>query len=167
MRTDREKRNEVPAGPGNPRIGWMIAVSLAVTAWAGIQVATLRAAAPGPDRASKGVGNGHEIRLGEYRFDPLVGVPDLPAALKSRPGSGGGSDYYLVQLDDRITPGMKQELEATGAVPLHYIQSNAFVIRADATALRLVRALPFIRWTGPFEPAYRLSSRLAVEYDEI
>src|SRR5207244_859565 len=75
--------------------------------------------------------------------------------------------YYIVQFNGPVTPAMKNLLSSTGVTILQYIAYNAFVVRADGPAIDRASALPIVRWTGVFEPAYKLSPRLSDQYGEI
>ncbi|MGH9870052.1 MAG: S8 family serine peptidase [Candidatus Polarisedimenticolia bacterium] len=109
----------------------------------------------------------NRIRVNGFDFDPLAGKPVLPPALRHDPVAHDALHYHIVQLDRRVTHSMKQELTASGATILHYINYNAFLVAADADSIHRIDGIPFVRWRGPFEPAYKLSPRLSVDYDRI
>ena len=93
------------------------------------------------------------IRLRSGEFDPLQTALDAEAA---RPNDA----LYLVQCIGPIRPQWKRALEAQGARLYDYIPENAFIARLDATDPDSIRGLPFVRWVGPFRPAYRLAPDL-------
>ena len=107
------------------------------------------------------------VQVNDYRFDPLVDTLAIPSALRYEWVPPDVSTYYIVQFNGPVTPDMKRSLASTGAEILHYIPYNAFVVRADAATLDRASILPVVRWTGLFEPAYKLSPRLSERYDEI
>jgi outer membrane protein assembly factor BamB len=123
-------------------------------------------ASAAPNPPSQSHGNGRMIRLAGQEFDPLVEVPPPPHGLRQeRPGRGEAA-YYIVQFGGRITPVMRHDLEETGALPLHYVHENAFIVRADERTIELVAGLPSVRWTGPYEAGYKLDGRLDRRYDD-
>src|SRR3990172_3879830 len=124
---------------------------------------------PGPNAAGDtGAGGGEQVADGPgpplflqvngYRFDPLRKMPPLPAGLRFQ-AAEADSPYRIVQFEGPITESWRARLEQAGASPLHYLSENAFVVRAEGGE-RLAE-LPGVRWVGPFEPAYKLSPRLA------
>jgi len=51
-----------------------------------------------------------------------------------------------------------------GAQVYNYIPDDAYIVRMDAEAKARVEALPYVRWVGRFEPAYRLDPKLLREF---
>ncbi len=107
------------------------------------------------------------ININGFEFDPLQGVPDLPEGLRFDAEKTLGLAYYLVQFDRPITRSMKDGLSSTGATILQYVSYNAFIVRADRATIERAKDLPEVRWAGLFEPAYKLSPRLAQAYDQV
>src|SRR5436309_3417780 len=105
------------------------------------------------------------IVVNNFRFDPLAAMPSMPMSLQYNSVPRNLPFYYLVQFNGPVTPLMKAQLTATGATILYYIPYNAFIVRADGLTMDRVSALASIRWTGVFEPAYKLSPRLSDDYD--
>src|SRR6266699_3778391 len=101
------------------------------------------------------------LDLNGFHFDPLVGLPELPDALRNPDASSDESSFYILQLHPPITQEAKAELVAAGVSILGYVSSNAFVVKADPTSIARVRELPQVRWVGAFEPAFKLSPRLS------
>ncbi len=107
------------------------------------------------------------ININGFEFDPLEGVPDLPEGLEYDSSKTVGLAYYIVQFNGPITRTMKEDLSETGATVLHYVSYNAFVVRADKATVERAEDLSAVRWVGLFEPAYKLSPRLAEDYDSL
>jgi len=151
---------------GSRAVAVLIVLVMVLTALAALQV-SVRAATP-PTILPRGVPDFMRyIQINTYRFDPLVDTLQIPSALRYDWVPSGASAYYIVQFNGPVTPAMKASLESTGAVILQYIPYNAFVVRADAATVQKASILPVVRWTGIFEPAYKLSPRLSERYDEI
>ncbi|MGI0149707.1 MAG: hypothetical protein ACREDF_09285, partial [Thermoplasmata archaeon] len=104
------------------------------------------------------------IIVNNYRFDPLAETPSIPAGLRYDSIPRNQDFYYLVQFKGPVTPAMKFALGATGVTILDYINYNAFIVRGDGAAMDQASSLSVVRWTGVFQPAYKLSPRLSDDY---
>lgn len=131
----------------NPR-SVPLACLAATLASAGLPVAAQEAQ---PQRAPS-----HQLELRYAPFDPLVSVPALPAALRARADGG----VYIVQLHEYATETVRRSITGTGARLGRYLPSNAYIVRMDAATADAVRALPAVRWVGPFHPAYKIDEPL-------
>jgi len=102
--------------------------------------------------SSSGDDGGPVIHLRYAEFDPLDGEPDVPRELKAKdPG------VLLVQLEGPTTQESYDELSRQGDV-LGYLQEYTYLVFSeDANA---IRGLPFVRWVGPYHPAYKVDSSL-------
>ncbi len=96
------------------------------------------------------------IDLEAYRFDPMLGEPQLPADLTFGTRDTAEFGYFLVQSDSPITGEWKQSLESAGATLYGYIPDHAFIVGLDSQAQSRVQALPDVRWMGHFHPAYKI-----------
>jgi hypothetical protein len=99
------------------------------------------------------------IRLKSVTFDPGAGEPNIAQSLRSAVQSGLGT--YLVQFNGPVQEAWKAGAERAGARLFGYVPEHAFIAQMDASAVAPVRALPFVRWVGPYHPAYRIDSALA------
>ncbi len=99
------------------------------------------------------------IRLKSVTFDPQAGEPAIPQSLRAP--MTGGQGTYLLQFNGPVQDDWKGAVEQAGARLYGYIPDYAFIARIDAAALTQLRALPFVRWVGPYHPAYRLAPSLA------
>ncbi len=96
------------------------------------------------------------IDLEACRFDPTAGEPQTAAELRAQ----ADCTYFLVQTDGPITRAWRDDLRAAGASLHGYVPDFAFLVGLDASAQDRVRALPELRWMGPYHPAYKLSPRI-------
>lgn len=99
------------------------------------------------------------IRLQTFTFDPLAGEPELGPSLRAA-ASAAGPATYLVQFRGPVEETWKVAVEQAGARLYGYVPDFAFVARMDAAAVRVVQALPTVRWVGLYQPAYRLAPDL-------
>lgn len=98
----------------------------------------------------------HQLELRYASFDPLTVVPAVPARLRAHADAG----VYIVQLHDRATDAARRAITSTGARLDRYLPMNAYIVRMDGATAAAVRALPAVRWVGPFHPAYKLDEPL-------
>jgi hypothetical protein len=118
-------------------------------------------------KASRASQSSKLIYVNTYRFDPLIGLPDLPAGLRYAPPSPQERIAYIVQFKTSITGSMRQELEGLGIRVLGYIPVDAYLVEANALQVDDARELASVRWAGLLEPAFKLSPNLAVEFDQV
>jgi serine protease AprX len=95
-----------------------------------------------------------ELRAG--RFDPMTSAVSTPPALAARPGT----QLQIVQFWSQPLPEYREALEAAGAKVRHYLANQAFIVAVPAEAQNVVSAMPFVRWMGAYEPAYRLEEEI-------
>ncbi len=96
------------------------------------------------------------IRLQLATFDPLAGEPDIPDGQRLTIQADHPATY-LVQFTGPVHDEWKAAVEKAGARLYGYIPDYAFIARMDPAAAESVRAVPFVRWVGPYHPAYRLA----------
>lgn len=101
------------------------------------------------------------IRLGNgFRFDPVAdGEPQVPPALASKAVPVGHVGAFLVQLRGPVADGQRESLAAAGATIVSYVPNYAFLVRMPGESKADVEALPFVRWVGAYQPAYKLSAQ--------
>lgn len=133
--------------------------------WATVLVAAGAACAAfaAPARALEGVGasdrwgpSSHELRLRYEAFDPLTGEPAVPAALRAGPNHR----VFIVQFVSQPREAYRDALAAAGAVIHRYLPHHAYVVEMSPEAAGAVAFQPWVRWVGPFHPAYRLDEAL-------
>lgn len=107
------------------------------------------------------------IHVNNFRFDPLLQMPEIPDSLSFGSISALEQAYYIVQLKGPVTEDMKAALSATGVVVLQYINYNAFVVKGDDASIAKAESLWCTRWVGVFEPAYKISPRLSSVFDKL
>lgn len=88
---------------------------------------------------------------------PSARTAAAPAATTQPAVSG----LYLVQLQDRLRPEWREALAGVGVELLRFVPEDAFVAQLEGVRLETVRALPFVRWVGAYEPGLRLHPTLS------
>ncbi|MBC8327769.1 MAG: S8 family serine peptidase [Planctomycetes bacterium] len=103
----------------------------------------------------------YDILLRYAQFDPLKdGEPVVPAELRAR----NDGELFIVQYVTKGLEPWREELRALGAVDHRYLGNHANIWRMSPETAELARALPFVRWVGPFHPAYKPSDELMIDY---
>jgi serine protease AprX len=97
------------------------------------------------------------MRLKAGSFDPLQALPALPEQLSYTPAQAAAAGVYIVQFTGPVMTEWKQAVVEAGGQLGDYLPDYAFLARLDSDAHKRVQALSFVRWVGPFEPAYKLS----------
>lgn len=94
-----------------------------------------------------------EILLRYATFDPLEGVPAVDPRL-----AGQGGSIYIVQFWTGWLERYTAELSGAGARVLKYLPEQCVIV--EAADGRALAGLPFVRWAGRYEPAYRVDPAL-------
>ncbi len=115
-----------------------------------------------PSRTALSVRSSIDIRLRYATFDPLAGEPDIPSGQRmvvrdDRPNT------YLVQFSGPVRQEWKDATERVGARLYGYIPDYAFIARMTPAMAEHVRSLTFVRWVGPYHPAYRMAPALRTQ----
>lgn len=103
----------------------------------------------------------YEISLRYGQFDPAKSLPSVPAAFAAR--SANQEAVYIVQFVTQPLDAFREQIEAAGGIVHQFIAQHAFLVRMSPTAHDRVTALPFVRWVGPYHPAYRLEEGLLAQ----
>lgn len=115
------------------------------------------AAAPRPDDFT--------LDLGGHRFDPRAQDPAalLPAAWRGEAAARAAEalDLQLVQLSGPSRRDTVAALRAAGLEPVQYLHPFTYIVWGSPAALgRAAATAPLgARWSGPFEPAYKVQPR--------
>lgn len=102
------------------------------------------------------------ISIRAFQFDPVL---DDPA--RTYAGSGGykatgepAGDTYLVQFVAPATDGWLRGVRELGGDVIQYVPNQAFLVSATPQAMQAIAELPFVRWAGIYQPAFKLSPDL-------
>jgi hypothetical protein len=100
------------------------------------------------------------IRLTAATFDPLQGTPNSLAGPEISSYPAGENSYFIVQFTGPVMAEWKEKLEERGAVLYWYIPDYAFLVRMDTSIMTKIQSLPFVRWIGFYQPAYKINPDL-------
>lgn len=115
----------------------------------------IEAAAPGGPRTI-------HLRAG-YEIDPAKGEPALPERLRLSSTATTGPRNYLVFYGDADPAATRKQILGAGGLVVAYVPDHAFLVRLRGNG-DLSLSTPGA-WTGAYEPAYKLSPRLAATPD--
>ncbi len=103
----------------------------------------------------------YEILLRYDSFDPAVRLPAIPDALAApAAGDAGDERIEIVQFITQPLPEYREAIRGLGGQVLQYLAHHAHLVRMTPAVGAQVRQLPFVRWVGPYHPAYRLEPAL-------
>lgn len=111
----------------------------------------------GIDRARRVVPRPYDLDLGGVVFDPRDGVPEWSEQWLGT--AGDREDLYLVQMVGPSRAEWLEDMEDSGLRVVQYIHPFTYVVWGRPEALDWVRAAAGVRWTGPFDPAFRVLPR--------
>jgi PKD repeat protein len=96
-----------------------------------------------------------EIHVNGMEFDTRSGMPDdlVP--------DGYHTDYHIVQFIGPIKTEWKEQVLSLGGEFHNYIPNFAFIVDLENSDADAVLQLPFVRWTGPYIPAFKIHPDLA------
>lgn len=100
------------------------------------------------------------IRL---RNERIVTTLAAPVAEQS-PDTVQVSGLVLIQFESTPTPEQRQQLAALGVDLLSYVPDDAFIARAERVPPGKLRALPFVRWLGPFKAEHKLHGKISGQF---
>jgi hypothetical protein len=101
------------------------------------------------------------LQVGNYRINIDLPPPAVPADLRLPAAESGTWTHHLVQLVSPPTPEWVDELTEAGVEVVEGVGSyGLFVVGQPDVVAGLKDRFPFVAWTGPFQPAYRLAPNL-------
>lgn len=103
----------------------------------------------------------HVVRLRYAEFDPLHEAPE--PGLMADPAS----ELRIVQFFTQVLPEYTEAIEALGGRVLAILHDNAVIARVPATGAAVLRSEAWVRWIGPFHPAYKLEEALLAEFEQL
>jgi subtilisin family serine protease len=92
------------------------------------------------------------------QFDPLSERPPLPAGLQIDEYEGDGTGYYLVQFGGPVHGSQIGRLQRAGGEFLGFHSRYLAFVKMNHAVAGEVAALPFVRWVGVYQPAYKFWS---------
>ena len=106
------------------------------------------------------------VLLENARIDTTLALPAIPEHLRAAPGHGS----FIVQARGNLDDAFRAQLRGLGAELVAYIPNNAYLVRLADVPARQLASSPHVQAVLPYEPYYKLQSRLlalAVQQDEL
>ncbi|MHC4823026.1 MAG: S8 family serine peptidase [Planctomycetota bacterium] len=113
----------------------------------------------GRDRATH-----YHLQLRYATFDPLRDSAPFVAPHLAAPEEG--NELWIVQYIAKGVEPWRTELRALGAVDHRFLGMHANIWQMSAESAAEAARLPFVRWVGPFHPAYKLENELVDAWRE-
>ncbi len=101
-----------------------------------------------------------ELHLRAGDFDPLLETVSGPKDLLLSPLVAAAARYHVVQFTGRDYSSYQRILKAAGLEVLEYIPDGAYLVRGSAGAVQRLADRPEVRWTGAWQPLWRLEPQL-------
>lgn len=100
------------------------------------------------------------IRLKTGSFDPFTSTPSALASAQSE-AIADNQEVFLVQFNGPVQEAWKTAMQQIGVQLYGYVPDYAFIARLNNSTAEQVQQLPFVRWVGPYRPAYKFDMQLA------
>ena len=94
----------------------------------------------------------YNIGLRYASFDPRIATPGVNAQLLAP----ANNELFLVQFWAVPLDEMRAEIEAMGGKIYRFLEDHTHIVRMPVGIADNVRRLNYVRWVGPFHPAYKL-----------
>ena len=97
------------------------------------------------------------VTVAGYSFDPLEKEPAIPEQLRVHDNAGG---RIIVQFKQSLTGDQRAELKKLGLSLNRYLPEFSYIEKLSPSALERLKRLPYVRWVGPFQPAYKIDPQI-------
>ena len=103
----------------------------------------------------------NRIRLLAAAFDPLEDAGPTVASIPVRTSVPAGAEvHWLVQAKDMDFRGVTRAIAAAGATIGGFVPDAAYVVRATDAQISTIAASPSVRWTGLYQPMWKVPTRI-------
>ncbi len=99
----------------------------------------------------------YTIKLRHGDFEPFS---DNAPPVEEELFAGSDTNLYIVQFVAQPLEVFREAIEKIGGEVHFFLANHAHIVRMSPEIRSQVEAMPFVRWTGPFHPAYRLEEFL-------
>jgi PGF-pre-PGF domain-containing protein len=88
------------------------------------------------------------------------------SSMRSSSKSNDEYDYYIVQFNDTVQEGWKENILMAGGQVFDYIPYNAFIVKMNESTLNIVSTFEYVRWIGKYLPSYKIDPSLKTKMSE-
>jgi len=103
----------------------------------------------------------YELGLRYAQFDPIEWLPEVDSTLFA----SADTHLYIVQFYIQPLEEFKEAILNLGGTVHHYIAQYAYLVEMSDLVRQQVETLPYVRWIGPYHPAYRLEEFMIENFD--
>ena len=111
---------------------------------------------PSGEPMGEGRQTSYRLKVLHGEFDPLTDLPRIEEGL----AASTDTNLYLVQFVTQSLEEYRQTIERLGGSVQGFMPHHTNVVRMSPEVRTEVERLAFVRWVGPFHPAYRIESFL-------
>lgn len=101
----------------------------------------------------------YDIQLKYAQFEPLKGLPEISEMFKSK-NANDKTAVYIVQFETQPLNEYREEIRRLGGKDFQYLSNHSHLVMMDSNTRQAVESLPFVRWVGRYEPAYKIEDGL-------
>ncbi len=101
----------------------------------------------------------YDIQLKYARFEPLKSLPEIPATLRTK-NINDETGVYIVQFVTQPLEEYRKEIRNLGGKDFIYLSNHSHLVMMNSAVKQRVESLPYVRWVGRYEPAYKLENVL-------
>lgn len=98
------------------------------------------------------------LKLRHGDFDPLAMAP--APLIEEGFEAGEDTNLHIVQFVTQPLEEYRQAIRDLGGTVHFFLARHSHIVKMDAETRDAVAQLPFVRWVGPYHPAYRLETYL-------
>ncbi|MDE3249192.1 MAG: S8 family serine peptidase, partial [Bacteroidota bacterium] len=110
-----------------------------------------------PSLCQRETARSYDIHINHISFDPLKNPPRQDSALRTF-NAKSDSIYQIIQFKNSLTREQMRTLKTQFGLALNeYIPNFTYHEWVGKTQLKEISTLPYFRWTGNYEPAYKIS----------
>ena len=102
----------------------------------------------------------YELGLRYAHFDPIAENPFVEPALEAN----NDTNLFIVQFLTQPLEEFKNAIEGLGGIVYQYIAQYAYLVKMNENVKNQVAKLQYVRWVGPYHPAYKLEEYIIDNY---
>jgi len=144
------------------RHGQVVAETWTTPAAGGLEQDWYRLSLDGGETFGRDRATHYQLELRYGSFDPLRHeAPEVAAELSA---DASTNELWVIQYITKGAESWREELRALGGVDHRFLGMHANIWQMSPEAAAEAAKLPFVRWVGPFHPAYKLENELLAEW---
>ncbi len=89
-------------------------------------------------------------------FDPLMSTPEIHPKLTA----DNNNTVHIVQFVCQPLDEFRGAIAESGGTIYKFLANNSYIVDLPSDAVDVIASLPYVRWVGPFHPAYKLDEQV-------